>query len=135
MKARNKTRLTLEEVTEHFTEWRSHKKKGERIPPSLWSEAIDLLSDYPISLITRTLHLCATDLKRHQTALPAIRNRRGSRCEMPFVEVDCEVADRSMKPSSLAVWMEMERPDGLRLRIQPANGADVLALVRRFMEV
>jgi hypothetical protein len=31
--------------------------------------------------------------------------------------------------------MEMERPDGLRLRLQPANGADVLALLTRFMEL
>ena len=135
MKARNKSNLTLEEVAKRFAEWRSQKKKGERIPARLWSEAIDLLSDYPISLITRTLHLCATDLKRHQAALPAIRDREVPRCEMSFVEVDREVVDRAMKPSSLAVLMEMERPDGLRLRIQPTNGADVLALVTRFMEV
>jgi len=29
--------------------------------------------------------------------------------------------------------MELERPDGLRLRIQPTPGADLLALVERFM--
>ena len=31
--------------------------------------------------------------------------------------------------------MDLERPDGLRLLIQPATGADVLALAERFMEV
>jgi hypothetical protein len=29
--------------------------------------------------------------------------------------------------------MELQRPDGLRLRIQPTGGADMLALVDRFM--
>lgn len=56
MKARNKSRLTLEEVAEDFAEWRSHKKKGERIPAHLWSDAIDLLCAHPISLVSRTLH-------------------------------------------------------------------------------
>ena len=135
MKARTEYRLTLEEVAEHFAEWRSQKKKGERIPARLWSEAIELLSDYPISLVTRTLHLCATDLKRHQAALPGIGDQGVHRCEMSFVEVDREAVDRAMRPSSLPVWMEMERPDGLRLRIQPANGTEVLALMARFMEV
>ena len=135
MKARDKSGLTLEEVAEHFAEWRTDKKRGERIPARLWSEAVDLLCAHPISLVSRTLHLCAKDLKKHQAALPAITDRQVPRSEISFVEVDCEVVDRAMRPSSLAAWMEMERPDGLRLRIQPANGADVLALLRRFMEL
>jgi hypothetical protein len=31
--------------------------------------------------------------------------------------------------------MELERADGLRLRIQAAHGADILAVVERFMGV
>ena len=135
MKARDKSGLTLEEVAEHFAEWRTDKKRGERIPARLWSEAIDLLCAHPISLVSRTLHLCAKDLKKHQAALATITDREVPRSEIAFVEVDREVVDRAIRPSSSTAWMEMERPDGLRLRLQPANGADVLALVRRFMEV
>jgi len=102
----------------------------------LWSEAIDLLCAHPISLVSRTLHLCAKDLKKHQAALATITDREVPRSEIAFVEVDRELVDRAMRPSSSAAsWMEMERPDGLRLRIEPANGADVLALLTRFMEL
>ena len=36
-------------------------------------------------------------------------------------------------PDTAAVWMELERPDGMRLRIRPTQGLDMLALVDRFM--
>jgi hypothetical protein len=37
-------------------------------------------------------------------------------------------------PESAAVWMELERADGMRLRIRAAHGVDMLGLVERFME-
>jgi hypothetical protein len=53
--------------------------------------------------------------------------------ETSFVEIDPVVMSRAPGPEASAVWMELERPDGLRLRIQPTGGADLLALVERFM--
>ena len=38
-------------------------------------------------------------------------------------------------PDAEAMWMELERPDGMRLRIRPTQGVDMLALVERFMGV
>jgi hypothetical protein len=55
--------------------------------------------------------------------------------ERSFVEIDPAVVDQAIRPSARPVLMEMERPDGLRLRIQPSNSADMLALMARFMEV
>jgi hypothetical protein len=49
------------------------------------------------------------------------------------VEVDPVVVDQALRPEASAVWMELQRPDGWRLRIQPTPGADLLALVERFM--
>ncbi len=43
MKAPIESPLTLEAVAGHFEQWRRNKKKGERIPEHLWSEAIDLV--------------------------------------------------------------------------------------------
>jgi hypothetical protein len=71
VKTLTKPPLTLEAVADHFERWRSNKKKGERIPEALWFEAVGLVTDYPLSRVCRTLHLCATDLKRHQAALSA----------------------------------------------------------------
>ena len=135
MKKKNTPSLTLEVVTEHYERWRRNKKKGERIPEPLWVEAIELVSDYPFSRVCRALHLCATDLKRHQAALSAGKELTVSGAERPFVEIDPAVVDQAMRPGGTPVLMELERPDGLRLRMQPANSTDMLALMARFMEV
>ena len=135
MKKKNTPSLTLEVVTEHYERWRRNKKKGERIPEPLWVEAIELVSDYPFSRVCRALHLCATDLKRHQAALSAGKELAVARSERSFVEIDPAVVDQAMRPGGTPVLMELERPDGLRLRMQPANSSDMLALMARFMEV
>ena len=62
MKARIESTLTLEAVADHFEQWRRNKKKGERIPQTLWDEAIDLVETHGVSRVTRTLRLSATDL-------------------------------------------------------------------------
>ncbi|MEA2078334.1 MAG: hypothetical protein U9P00_00455 [Pseudomonadota bacterium] len=135
MKTITKPPLTLEEVADHFERWRSNKKKGERIPEALWFEAVGLVTDYPLSRVCRTLRLCATDLKKHQAVLSAGKELAVPRSERSFVEIDRAIVAQAMRPSATPVLVEMERPDGLRLRLQPANSADMLALMARFMEV
>jgi len=85
--------------------------------------------------VCRTLHLCATDLKRHQAALSADKELTVSGAERSFVEIAPAVVDQAMRSGGTPVLIELERPDGLRLRIQPTNSADMLALMARFMEV
>ncbi|MGB5733073.1 MAG: IS66 family insertion sequence element accessory protein TnpB [Thiohalocapsa sp.] len=58
--------LTLEEIAAHFEHWRREKKKGERIPDQLWSEAIALVKDYGLSQVTRRLRLSGRDLNRRR---------------------------------------------------------------------
>ncbi len=135
MKTMTKTPLALEEVVEHFERWRSNKKKGERIPGRLWVEAVELASDYSVSQVCRALHLCATDLKRHQSALSPGKGVVSACADKSFVEIDRATVNQATKPSVRPGLMEMERPDGLRLRIQLANSDDMLVLMTRFMEV
>ena len=66
MKAPIESPLTLEEVAEHFAQWRRRKKKGERIPEPLWSEALGLVGTYGVSQVTRTLRLSGTDLNKRR---------------------------------------------------------------------
>ena len=130
MKARTESTLTLEEVTEHFAQWRRNKKKGERIPQPLWAEAIEQVETHGVSQVTRTLRLSATDLNKRRGIVGASRRRQIPVTEAAFMEVErahIPVADAE------AVWMELERPDGMRLRIRPTQGLDMLALVDRFM--
>ena len=133
MNVQESKKLTLETVSKHFKEWRNKKKQGERIPQQLWSESIALLSDHSVNRIARTLRLCPNDIKKHRDALTVQGNitTPGSPA-MTFIEIDQPLVGTVAAQTAL---MELERPDGLRLRIQPANGADMLALAARFMEV
>ncbi len=127
--------LTLKEVAKHFKQWRSIKKKGERIPDHLWSEAVDLLGTYGISQVTRTLRLSGTDLNKRRGIIEADQRRQGSDGGTTFVEIDSALVDQTLVTDATAAWMELERPDGLRLRIQSTRSADMLVLVERFMGV
>ena len=129
MKARIESTLTLEAVADHFEQWRRNKKKGERIPQTLWDEAIELVETHGVSRVTRTLRLSATDLNQRR-GIVATGGRRDAAAETAFVEIE---RAQMPQPDSGAVWMELERPDGMRLRIRPPQGVDLLALVERFM--
>ena len=133
MKAPIESTLTLEAVAMHFKQWRSVKKKGDRIPEHLWNEAVGLVGTYAVSQVTRTLRLSGRDLNKRRGIIGTGRRRRARDGGAAFVEVDRTVVGQALGPDANAPWMELERPDGLRLRIQPTPGADVLALVERFM--
>jgi hypothetical protein len=133
MNARIEPTVTLEEVAKHIEQWRSGKNKGERIPEQLWSEALGLLSTYGISRVSRTLRLSYTELNKRRGSIEAGQHRQDADGETGFVEIDRSLVDQALRPDATAVWMELERPDGLRLRIRPTRGVDMLALVERFM--
>ena len=130
MKAASESALTLEEVAKHFKQWRNVKKKGERIPQHLWNEAVELVGPYAVSQVTRTLRLSGTDLNKRRGIIGTGRCRRGADGGTAFVEVEPTLVGQALGADAGARWLELERPDGLRLRIQ---GADLLAVVERFM--
>ena len=130
MKARIESALTLEEVAEHFERWRGNKKRGDRIPQPLWDEAIGLVETHGVSQVTRALRLSATDLNKRRGIVGASRRRQAPIAETAFVEVEHPPVPVS---DAEAMWMELERPDGMRLRIRPSQDVDMLALVDRFM--
>ena len=133
MKAPIESPLTLETAAEHFEQWRRNKKKGERIPEQLWSEAIDLVGRYGISQVTRILRLSGTDLNKRRGIVGTGQRPRSQGGKGAFVEIDPALVDQARDVEAGAAWMELERPDGLRLRIRPTGGADMLALIDRFM--
>jgi hypothetical protein len=130
MNTRIESTLTLEEVAEHFERWRQNKKKGDRIPQRLWDEAIGLVQTHGVSRVTRTLRLSATDLNKRLGIVGARQRRQAPVAEAAFVEIEhTPIA----APDAQTHWMELERPDGMRLRIRPSQGADMLALLERFL--
>jgi len=67
---------TLEEVSIHFKNWRQIKiKRRDPIPKKLWQEAIDLTLQYPLSTISKELHLRYLDFKeRINASIPEIKD-------------------------------------------------------------
>lgn len=128
-------RLSLEEVAEHFAQWRSHKKRGERIPEHLWREAMGLLGAYTVSQVARTLRLGGRDLNRRRGMIASAQTPSGAEEETAFVEIDRALVGETLRPGAPATVMELQRPDGLRLRIEPATGVEMLALLERFLGV
>ena len=128
--------LTLEAVAEHFAQWRSGKKKGERIPESLWHEAVELVDAYGVSEVSRVLRLGGRDLnKRRGVSGSGQRRRWRAAGRTAFVEVErgsSTVPDSSL--ASSALWVELERPDGVRLRIHGDRSLDLPGLIGRFLE-
>jgi len=130
--------LTLEVVAEHFAQWRSRKKKGERIPECLWREAIELLNHCGISQVTRVLRLSGSDLNKRRGITGSTRRRKATQTTQTsaataFVEIDRQDVAQASRPNATAAWLELQRPDGLRLRIHPSQGSELLSLVDRFM--
>jgi hypothetical protein len=125
--------LTLEAVAEHFAQWRKGRKRGERIPDSLWNEAVSLVGRDGVSQVTRTLRLSGTDLNKRRGIVGTAKRRHSAGGKPAFVEVTPALVDRAPGPQATTAWMELERPDGMRLRIGPSGGGELLALVDRFL--
>ena len=128
--------FTLEEVAMHFEDWRRQKQRGERIPEPLWLEALALVEDYGLSLITRRLRLSGRDLNRRRGIVSSGGRRRRARAGQPatFVELTPEGVVAAPRRPSVPGCLELIRPDGLRLRIEPGEGIDPRAILERFME-
>ena len=134
MKARMESSLTLEVVAEHFEQWRRRKRSGDRIPDQLWCEALELVSRYGVSRVIATLRLNGTDLNKRRGIIAAGCHEKAAGRDTPFVEMEPVVTEQAVGPESAAVWMELERADGMRLRIHGTQGLEWLGLVERFME-
>jgi hypothetical protein len=126
--------FTLEEVAVHFADWRRQKRRGERIPEQLWSEAIALVEDYGLAQVTRRLRLSGRDLNRRRGLVASGRRRRRAEQPTAFVELAPEVVVQAQRRQSTPGCLELIRPDGLRLRIEPGEGIDAHAVLERFME-
>ena len=128
--------LTLEAVADRFAQWRSGKKTGERIPELLWHAAVELVDTHGVSQVSRVLRLGGRDLnKRRGVSGSGRRRRRRVAGSTAFVEVERGSplpADSS--PSCATLWVELERPDGARLRIHGDRSLDLPGLIGRFLE-
>ena len=118
--------VSLEQVREQFDAWRKNKKSGSRIPMKLWRAAIDVSCQHSILEVSRELKLNFNDLKSR------VQEAEEDRAYDPirhagFVEIPlCLPKDDSQ-------WLvEMERPDGAKMKMHLGGHVDALALSKMF---
>lgn len=120
----------LRDIAQQFTQWRQSRAnpRGSRIPAPLWAEAIALTAVLPLTRVARALGLKPHALQRRRGDVPS---STGSRSPAPtFVEISAAAA----RPTTAEV--ELQRPDGARLRITYHEGAPALApLLQTFLEI
>ena len=78
----------LAELAEQFEDWRRSRTTGqERIPPSLWDQAVALSTVLPCSRVARRLRVRSTDLRKRALVKPAPGTPEGTGPTPAFVEV------------------------------------------------
>ena len=90
-----------------FDQWRSTRKKRDRIPEGLWEAAVELSPSYSTCQISKALRLDFKELKRR------IRDRSSRKAPSEFVELKVERLF-----STGQCIMEVRSPAGFELKIQ-----------------
>ena len=123
----------LDQLTGQFEHWRQTRSHpAERIPQRLWAQAAALARVLPYSRVAHHVRVSPSDLKKHM-ATPHDARSATSATSLPFIEVPPPPAWPLATP---AMDIELERPDGTRLRLRcPEATAPVAVLVRAFLEV
>ena len=121
--------LTLEEVSTHFKNWRQIKTHHrDPIPKNLWQEAIDISLQYPLSTISKKLHLRYLDFKEHINAsIPQIKD---TEINPDFIEFKYE------QPFLLSeATVEIEDKNGLKMKIcfKGKPDLDLMNLAKAFL--
>jgi len=73
-------------VRAEFEEWRSQRVGRPPIPKTLWAKAVSLLDRYPISTVSRELHLNSKRLSENRDGNPKAARRRRNRTQATVSE-------------------------------------------------
>jgi hypothetical protein len=122
----------LDQLAGQFEHWRQHRSpQSERIPKALGDQAATLAQGMPYTRGAKPLHLSGRDLKDHRAELYG-KTSTPSSSPPPFVEVRTAP---TWPPAAGAMEVELDRPDGARLRLRCTESpSPVAALVRAFWE-
>lgn len=119
----------LSHLTQHFAQWRQNRRTPRgRIPPGLWARAVALTATFSVSRVAKQLGLTPQALKRRRDALNGSLAPTALPSPTQFVEV-------AVPWRTPATEVEVQRPDGTRLRISYSDAAPVLVpLLQTFLE-
>jgi len=107
----------LSRLAGRFEQWRGTRTSTrERIPESLWAEAVSLTEVVSINRIARRCRLSPGDLKKHCDAHRSAVMIPTSVPAPAFVELPPPGV--WSPPSDEPMLVELERPDGSRMRLR-----------------
>jgi hypothetical protein len=110
-------------VRRRLEQWRKSRPKLGPMPAALWQEAAQLAQHHGVNPIAQALGLEYYALKRHMVE---VRDAEGAN-RPAFVEVS--VPPPVTMPDCV---VEMERPDGARMRIRLPDQRNLIALTDSF---
>jgi hypothetical protein len=121
----------LADVADQFAHWRQTRQPHEPIPPRLWGQAVALTALLPYSQVAKRLRLSPTDLKKRCLVRPGMDAATASPTPA-FVEVTGVAF--GAPPAPPPVLIEIERPDGARLRLHAAASLPLTPILRAFLD-
>jgi len=123
--SRSKTPIvSLEEAKARFEEWRNIRRGKARIPPELWSAAVEVARKEGINRTARELHVAWDDLKRRMPAIGAVPQQPA------FVEF---VTPQAQTAPECTIEVEGRRGK-LRIQLKGASAAYLATLSRELVE-
>jgi hypothetical protein len=119
----------LTHLTHHFAQWRQSRTTPRgRIPKSLWAQAATIAQVLSCARVAKQLGLTPQALKRRRDAL----SRPPALTPPPHAPHFVEVAPTWRSPTT---EVEVQRPDGTRLRITYSEAAPALVpLLQTFLD-
>ena len=119
----------LTQLTHHFAQWRQSRRTARgRIPQEVWVQAVALTTTLSVTRVAHQLGLTPHALKKRCAAL------NGMAVPIPPAQVPhfVEVAAAWRTP---ATEVEVQRPDGMRLRITYSDSSPALVpLLQTFLD-
>jgi hypothetical protein len=119
----------LTQLTHHFAQWRqSRPTPRSRIPAGLWARAVALTATFSVTRVAKQLGLTPHALNRQRAALQGMPAPRTLSPTPQFVEV-------TPTWRTATTEVEIQRPDGARLRITYGDPAPALVpLLQTFLD-
>ena len=113
----------LAQVVERFSVWRASRKSGGRIPPELWSVAVDMAKVHGLYRISKELRLDYSGLKRRLEGVGG--DVQPGRADTRFVEL---LATQACSTAALRdCVIELQNGRGATMRVE-LNGAGLAGL-------
>jgi hypothetical protein len=119
----------LRHVAQQFTQWRQRRLTPRgRIPQALWALAVALTHELPLARVATQLGLCPQRLRKRSRGKAGTAAVSSLPAALPFVEVHSTWRMPTAE-------VEVQRPDGQRLRLSLYEASPALAaLLRTFVE-